>query len=77
MKKLIKKVILKLGFKPKVLEAINKIRWRAYILPLDSVTFEDIRHERRVKLAFENHRFRVLIKWRGEVSILSTNIIAA
>ncbi|MFZ0473648.1 MAG: RagB/SusD family nutrient uptake outer membrane protein [Bacteroidales bacterium] len=35
------------------LEAINRVRARAELVPLESITLEDIMHERRVEFAFE------------------------
>jgi hypothetical protein len=35
------------------LEAINRVRARAELVPLTSITLEDIMHERRVEFAFE------------------------
>ncbi|MEN6452830.1 MAG: RagB/SusD family nutrient uptake outer membrane protein [Prolixibacteraceae bacterium] len=43
---------------------INLIRERAGIQPLTAVTLNDIVRERRVELAFENHRFWDLKRWR-------------
>lgn len=44
--------------------AINRIRERAGISELESIDMEKIRHERRVELAFENHRYWDLRRWR-------------
>lgn len=46
------------------LNAINQIRGRAGIPARTSVTEEDIRHERKVELAFEGHRYWDLRRWR-------------
>ncbi|MGQ8337775.1 RagB/SusD family nutrient uptake outer membrane protein [Sunxiuqinia sp. A32] len=46
------------------LTAINKIRDRAGIALLSSVSLDDVRHERKVELAFEGHRFWDLKRWR-------------
>lgn len=46
------------------LGAVNRIRLRAGIPELTSVTMDKIRHERRVELAFENHRYWDLRRWR-------------
>lgn len=43
---------------------VNDLRDRAGLPPLDHVTFEDIVQERRVELAFENHRYWDLKRWR-------------
>lgn len=43
---------------------INQVRERAGIQPLTTVTLNDIIQERRVELAFENHRYWDLKRWR-------------
>lgn len=43
---------------------VNALRDRAGIRPLGNVTFDDIVRERRTELAFENHRFWDLKRWR-------------
>lgn len=44
--------------------AVNKLRRRAGMPELSSVTREDIRHERKVELAFEGNRYFDLRRWR-------------
>ena len=46
------------------LDAVNKIRERAGIALLSNINMEKIRHERRVELAFEGHRFWDMKRWR-------------
>jgi len=46
------------------LDAVNKIRERAGIKELTTITLEKIRHERKVELAFEGHRFWDMKRWR-------------
>lgn len=46
------------------LEAVNKIRERAGIVLLGNIDMDKIRHERRVELAFEGHRFWDMKRWR-------------
>jgi len=53
-----------LGNTGDALNAINKIRTRAGIPSLGAVDREAIRHERKVELAFENHRYWDLRRWR-------------
>ena len=60
-----------LGKTSDALDAINQIRHRAGIAPLASVTRDQIRHERRVELAFEGHRYWDLRRWRTAVTDLS------
>lgn len=50
--------------RPEAVAYINQVRNRAGIQPLTNVTLEDIMQERRVELAFENHRFWDLKRWR-------------
>ncbi len=42
---------------------VNQVRERAELDPLGSLTEEALRHERRVELAFENHRWFDLVRW--------------
>jgi len=44
--------------------AVNEIRDRAGIQQLASISMDKIRHERQVELAFENHRYWDLRRWR-------------
>lgn len=53
-----------LNKKEEALTAINRIRERAGISILTTVNMEQIRHERRVELAFEGHRYWDLRRWR-------------
>ncbi|HCM21250.1 MAG TPA: RagB/SusD family nutrient uptake outer membrane protein [Porphyromonadaceae bacterium] len=50
--------------KDEALSAINKIRERAGIVKLTDISVEKIRHERKVELAFEGHRFWDMKRWR-------------
>ncbi|OJV15608.1 MAG: hypothetical protein BGO21_32035 [Dyadobacter sp. 50-39] len=51
--------------KPKeALDAVNQLRTRAGIKTLVAATRDNIRHERKVELAFENHRWWDLRRWR-------------
>ncbi|MDD4591520.1 MAG: RagB/SusD family nutrient uptake outer membrane protein [Parabacteroides sp.] len=60
-----------LGKPAEALDAINQIRDRAGIARLTSVDREKIRHERKVELAFENHRYWDLRRWRIAVQSLT------
>ncbi len=55
---------MELENQPEAVAYINLIRERAGIQPLTAVTLNDIVRERRVELAFENHRFWDLKRWR-------------
>ena len=55
---------MELGKTGDALTAINRIRTRAGIAILGSVTMDNIRQERRVELAFEGHRYWDLRRWR-------------
>lgn len=55
------------------LAAINQIRSRAGIATLASVDREKIRHERKVELAFEGHRYWDLRRWRIAKTALTQN----
>lgn len=62
-----------LGKTPDALDAVNEIRDRAGIAALGSVDIEKIRHERKMELAFEGHRYWDLRRWRTAVNVLSIN----
>lgn len=53
-----------LGKSGDALSAVNQIRERAGIKLLSDITRDKIRHERKVELAFENHRYWDLRRWR-------------
>jgi hypothetical protein len=60
-----------LGKSADALDAVNQIRGRAGIALLASIDSEKIRHERKVELAFENHRYWDLRRWRIAVEKLT------
>lgn len=62
-----------LGKTGEALGAVNQIRTRAGIASLANIDREKIRHERKVELAFEGHRYWDLRRWRTAVSVLSVN----
>jgi len=62
-----------LGKTDDALWAINKIRSRAGIKELESITEDQIRHERKVELAFEGHRYWDVRRWRTATTELSRN----
>ncbi len=53
------------------LQAVNEIRERAGIVKLNDITRDLIRHERKVELAFETHRWWDLKRWRTAVDAIS------
>ncbi|MDR1155738.1 MAG: RagB/SusD family nutrient uptake outer membrane protein [Bacteroidales bacterium] len=53
-----------LGETGEALNAVNEIRDRAGIALLTSIDRDKIRHERKIELAFENHRYWDLRRWR-------------
>lgn len=60
-----------LGNTDGALTAINQIRNRAGIAVLTSISRDKIRHERRVELAWEGHRYWDLRRWRIATTELS------
>ena len=50
--------------KDEALSAVNKIRERAGIVEISEISIEKIRHERKVELAFEGHRYWDMKRWR-------------
>ena len=55
---------MELNKSSEALDAVNKIRERAGIALLSNINMEKVRHERRVELAFEGHRFWDMKRWR-------------
>jgi hypothetical protein len=53
-----------LGHTEDARRAVNQIRDRAGIALLSAIDLEKIRHERMIELAFENHRYWDLRRWR-------------
>jgi len=62
-----------LGKTNDALTAVNQIRNRAGIKLLTTIDRDHIRHERKVELAFEGHRYWDLRRWRTATSALSRN----
>jgi len=60
-----------LGKAGDALGAVNQIRDRAGIALLPSVDRDKIRHERKIELAFEGHRYWDARRWRTAVNDLS------
>ncbi len=65
---------VELGKTDEALKAINDIRDRAGISLLTTVDREKIRHERLVELAFENHRYWDIRRWREGKTYLSRQL---
>ena len=55
---------MELGKTSEALQAVNAIRSRAGIALLNNIDMDKVRHERRVELAFEGHRFWDMKRWR-------------
>ena len=62
-----------LGKTDDALNAINQVRSRAGIAALSTVDRDKIRHERKVELAFETHRYWDVRRWRIAVNVLSVS----
>lgn len=60
-----------LGKDAEAIAALNLVRDRAGIAEVAVVNLEKIRHERKVELAFENHRVWDLRRWRTATSVLN------
>lgn len=54
------------------MDAINQLRNRAGVAPLSSISMDAIRHERKVELAFEGHRYWDVRRWRIATDALTT-----
>lgn len=55
----------------RALEYINKVRERAHLAPLSSVTMDDIKTERRLELCLEGCRYQDLIRWGDAETVLA------
>ena len=64
---------LELGKDSESLDAINQIRERAGMALLSEIDKEKIRHERKIELAFEGHRYWDLRRWRIATDTLTHN----
>ena len=53
------------------LNAINQIRSRAGVPPLTQISMDKIKHERKIELAFEGHRYWDIRRWRTAVNDLT------
>ena len=53
------------------LDAINALRTRAGIAELENIDRDKIRHERKVELAYEGHRYWDVRRWRKATDVLS------
>lgn len=60
-----------LGKTEEALNALNQIRERAGIAPKTDINREIIRHERKVELAFEGHRYWDARRWRIAEDVFS------
>ena len=60
-----------LGKSADALTAINEVRNRAGIAAQSSLDIDKIRHERKVELAFEAHRYWDMRRWRIAESVLN------
>lgn len=64
---------LEIGVKDDAIIYINKVRDRAGVKPLTTITFDNIVHENAVEFAFENHRWWDLKRWRLAEKIFNGN----
>lgn len=62
---------MELGQTTEALKAINEIRERAGISKKATITLQDVRSERKVELAFENHRWWDMRRWRISDQVLN------
>lgn len=58
------------------LQAVNKVRNRANFANLQTVTMDDVKHERVLELALEGHRFYDLLRW-GELTKRFSDLTAS
>lgn len=67
----------KLNSKAEALDALNQIRKRAGVLPLTTVDMQKIMDERKIELAFEEHRFYDIRRWRIAEEVIAQDLHAA
>lgn len=58
------------------LEAVNWIRERAGVMPFSSIDMQKIRNERKIELAFEEHRFYDIRRWRIAEEVIAQDLHA-
>jgi hypothetical protein len=68
---------MELGRPEEAIPKLNEIRARAGIQLKTSVTMDDIRQERKVEFAFENHRTWDLIRWRIATQVMNNTVFSA
>ncbi len=61
---------LYLGKTGEALDALNAVRVRANMPPKTEITEDNLRNERAVELAFEDHRYWDIRRWRIAVQVL-------
>lgn len=66
----------KLNKQEEALEAVNWIRERAGIFSLSSIDMQKIRDERKIELAFEEHRFYDIRRWRIAEEVIAQDLHA-
>ena len=54
----------------KAVEYINKVRTRAHLTPLGSVTLDDVKQEKCFELCFEGIRYMDLVRWGDAATVL-------
>lgn len=67
----------KLGDPDTALDAINEIRRRAGVFELTSIDMQKIMDERKVELAFEEHRFYDIRRWRIAEEVIAKDLHSA
>ena len=65
--------LLETGNAAAALQLVNQVRERAGIVALGELTRNTLRHERKVELAFEGHRYWDLRRWRIAKEVLTVN----
>ena len=58
------------GSADKAVKYINEIRTRAKLVPLSSVTLDDVKKEKRLELCLESVRFQDLVRWGDAKAVL-------
>jgi hypothetical protein len=68
---------MELGLSDKALPKLNEVRERAGIVEKNTISIDDIRHERIVEFAFENQRYWDLVRWRIATKVMNNTQFSA
>lgn len=68
---------VELGMLDKALPKLNEVRERAGVIEKNTISIDDVRHERLVEFAFENQRYWDLVRWRTATEVMNNTQFSA